>query len=100
MTEHSRRNFVRNISLQGAAIGALAVAPSLLEASSATASTGQAVEPAPRAVAAPHGEPIVAYVRDAATGEIAVLCGEHEVVHRDQRLAAHLTRIAASARNT
>lgn len=44
-----------------------------------------------------HGGPFVAWVKDAQSGEIAVMVGEHEVVHHDRQLAASLARIAARA---
>ncbi|WP_159441815.1 twin-arginine translocation signal domain-containing protein [Williamsia sterculiae] len=42
------------------------------------------------------GEPIVAVLRDAGTGEFAVLAGEREVVVVDKRLAATFARAVSA----
>ena len=65
----------------------------------ATAAAGMTVvgalvaEQADAKVAAGSG-PVVAYVRDAATGEITVMAGERQVELRDRKLAARLARAA------
>ncbi len=40
------------------------------------------------------GEPMTAYVRDAATGEISVMVGHREVVTKDPQLIRRLQRAA------
>jgi glutathione synthase/RimK-type ligase-like ATP-grasp enzyme len=45
------------------------------------------------------GAPIVAYVTDAAMGEVVVMVGDSEVVRRDTALVARLTAIAKEARD-
>jgi hypothetical protein len=45
------------------------------------------------------GGPIVAYVADAARGEVVVMAGDSEVVRRDAALVARLTAIAKEARD-
>jgi hypothetical protein len=50
-------------------------------------------KPAP-AVPAEATEPLVAYVRDAHTGEVAVMVGEREVVVHDRELAARIAHVA------
>jgi 3-hydroxyisobutyrate dehydrogenase-like beta-hydroxyacid dehydrogenase len=45
------------------------------------------------------GAPIVAYVTDAAKGEVVVMVGASEVVRRDAALVARLTAIAKEARD-
>jgi hypothetical protein len=39
----------------------------------------------------------VAYVKNAKAGEIAVMVGEHEVVHQDKDLATRLAQVAATS---
>src|ERR1700761_3798187 len=91
MTERSRRNFLKSATITGAVAGV-----ALLPAGLAGAAAGPAGRP-PGAAARPGGEPqgqaaptgqgagapVVAYVKDAATGRIAVMAGEHEYVHVD-----------------
>ncbi len=83
----SRRSFLKGTSLGVAVVGA-ALTPGVFRAPTASAE-------------APSGPmsagPVVAYVRDPASGEIAVLAGEREVVVHDAQLAARLARIAAGA---
>ncbi|MGI8761396.1 MAG: ubiquinol-cytochrome c reductase iron-sulfur subunit N-terminal domain-containing protein [Jatrophihabitantaceae bacterium] len=89
MAEHSRRNFLKHASLGAAAVGAATVAPALV-ASSADA------EPV---VSGPtHDGPFVAWVKNPAAGEISVLVGESEIVHRDPKLARRLAQIAGRAK--
>jgi hypothetical protein len=40
------------------------------------------------------GEPMTAYVRDAATGEISVMVGHREIVTKDPQLIRRLQRAA------
>ena len=85
MSEHSRRHFIRNASIGAAAVGAAALIPSMTSADAAPAApTGPA-----------HDGPFAVWVKNAKTGEIAVLVGENEVIHHDKALAATLARIAA-----
>ncbi|HEV2638004.1 MAG TPA: twin-arginine translocation signal domain-containing protein [Actinocrinis sp.] len=100
MTDQSRRKFLQATSIGGAAAGAAVILPRL-SARPATASAASAQ--AAGAVAAPafapagaaHTGPFVAYVKNAKTGEIAVLAGENEVVHYDPQLAARLAQVAS-----
>lgn len=43
------------------------------------------------------GEDVVAHVRDASTGEVAIMVGTREVLHRDPQLVG---RLLAAARQT
>ena len=96
MAEHSsRRNFLRHASVGTAAVGATVLAPIALGRDSASA---QPRTPAATSGAV-HQGPVIAYVKNAHTGEIAVMAGEHEIVHRDPTLAAHLGRIAAISKS-
>ena len=44
------------------------------------------------------GEPLIAHVRDVQTGEIALLVGTDQVIHRDAELAARLYNAARRGR--
>lgn len=87
----SRRTFLKSASIGAAVVGVAAASPQLL-AGSADASTTQ-----PSSKAAPGGA-LTAYVRDHRTGEIAVMVGEHQVIHHDRELANRLARIGARAK--
>ena len=80
-TDHSRRGFLAAAGT-GAAGAAGAVMLSRMGAAEATTVPSGATEP------------LVAYVRDARTGEIAVLLGDREVVVHDKDLAARIARAA------
>lgn len=80
MNESSRRGF---LAVTGAGVAAVAVAPAALAAGSAS------TEPS-------HQGPVVAYVKDAAEGVVAVMVGEREVVVTDRELVARITRHASS----
>ena len=78
MSESTRRGFVK---------------------SSATAAAGMTVIGAlmaeeAEAKAAAHTKPLVAYVRNARTGEIAVMTGGHERTIHNRKLAAQIARAA------
>ena len=100
MTERSRRSFLKSATITGAVAGAV-----LLPVGAAGAAAVPQARPEPEAVGAAepaHGPaavttPIVAYVKDAASGKVAVMAGEHEFVHVDAQLAARLSRLAAQA---
>ncbi|WP_169739794.1 twin-arginine translocation signal domain-containing protein [Actinospica robiniae] len=99
MTERSRRSFLKSATITGAVAGAALLPAGAADAAAIPQSRpepGQGHEYEPLAgPAAAH--PVVAYVKNAATGEIVVMSGEHEVVHKDPKLAARLTRLAAQA---
>ena len=42
----------------------------------------------------PLGENVVAHIRDASTGEIAILAGDREVIQNDPALVGRLLRVA------
>jgi hypothetical protein len=94
MTDQSRRKFLKATSIGGAAAGATVLLPRL-SAQAATAKDGQAAAGSAAEAGAVHSGPFVAYVKDAKTGEIAVLAGEHEILHRDVQLARQLAQVAA-----
>jgi len=96
MAEHSsRRNFLRHASIGTAVAGATVLAPIALGRNAASA---QNRTPAATSGSV-HQGPLVAYVKNAHTGEIAVMAGEREIVHRDPQLAAQLGRIAATSKS-
>jgi hypothetical protein len=80
MNETNRRGFLVLAGSGAAAVGAVAGAPA--------AEAGTRV---PNHVK----EPLVAYVRDARRGEVAVMIGEREVVVHDRELAARIARAAS-----
>lgn len=97
MSEFTRRAFLKTSSAAVAAAGALAAAPALPAAVGALESSGPAdATAADGAVAdagAPSlGEPLIAHVRDLATGEIGLFAGTREITVLDPSLAARLIR--------
>jgi hypothetical protein len=89
--EPSRRHFLRNAAVGAAVVGVASATPQLLTGS-AEASTS-----VPHDDTAPKG-PVTAYVRDHRTGEVAVMVGEHQVIHHDRALASKLAHIASLAK--
>jgi hypothetical protein len=87
MTDHSRRTFLKHASIGAAAVGATTAIPAIN-------SSAQAAPERDEAGPAYHG-PFTVWIKDARTGEIAVLVGEREVVHHDRVLARKLAKIAA-----
>ncbi len=79
MSDLTRRGFVRNSA--GAAAGITAIG---------ALGVGQAEADAPAA----GSHPVVAYVRNPRSGEIAVMSGDREVTVHDRQLAAQIARAA------
>ena len=98
----SRRAVLRVGTIGAAAIGAVGAFPGLLgeltsagPEVSAGASEGTAVATEAEAVSASALEaPIVAHIRDAATGDISLYVGEREIAYRDPALVQRLTHLA------
>ncbi|MGI9034178.1 MAG: twin-arginine translocation signal domain-containing protein [Acidimicrobiales bacterium] len=93
----SRRSFLGQASLGAAVAGAVAAAPNLVKGS--RSSTTAVAPPAPidlGALPATEG-PIVAHVRDVASGQVVLMMGTSEVVYQDHNLARTLARAAQSA---
>jgi hypothetical protein len=88
MNDLSRRSFLTRGSAGFALAGALAIVPGL---------SAILKRPAPSALIAPQAgiQPLVAHVRDLASGEISLLVGADEIIHKDIELA---TRLYAAAR--
>jgi hypothetical protein len=78
MSDSTRRGFVKNSA--AAAAGMTVVGALVAEQADAKAAAGSG--------------PVVAYVRDASTGEISVMAGERQVEFRDRKMAARLARAA------
>ncbi len=98
MTERSRRSFLKSATITGVAAGAVLLPAGMAAAAGPDRRGAQAEPRRPEPLAGPAVTgPVVAYVKNAATGEIAVMAGEHEFVHVDAQLATRLSRLAAQA---
>jgi hypothetical protein len=97
MPEFSRRQFLVRSSVTAAAAG-LAVAlpgmPALLSTAETEAPDATDQITAAEADAGALSQPLVAHVKDLATGEMALFMGDSEVTYRDPQLAARLFRAA------
>src|SRR6058998_3175663 len=81
----SRRGFLQKTAVGAAAVGAMAAAPTILKMT-------ENVQASP-----PPGDvnaPVMAYVKDAATGTVVVMWGTQEIVTRDPGLVNRLTTYA------
>ncbi len=91
MTDASRRTFLRGAGV----VAGAATATALIPGGSALASRPTAGPAEPES---PSGdastETLVAYVKDARSGQISVLSGDREVVVTDRGLAQQLARLA------
>jgi hypothetical protein len=88
MAKLTRRGFIRKTSVGAATLGALVAVPRLAEVDAA---------PQPHAAGGPtagHHEPLLAHVRNHASGEIALLVGTREVVIHDRELVMRLVKAA------
>ena len=93
MTECTRRSFLVQASLGvagGALVGGLTALPAR--------ATPTAPESARGAAGPVPVDGLIAHVRDVTAGEINVMVGTREVVHRDPALAQRLLAIAGGAR--
>jgi len=90
MSEVTRRTFIKQVSAGAAgvaAVGALGMP--------AAEATDRAANRAVEGPAAERGtEPVMAFVRDRKRGEVTVLVGHREIVHRDPELVRRLLRAA------
>ena len=82
----SRRGFLQKTAVGAAAVGAMAAAPTILKMTENV----QAVLPPGDATRTP----VMAYVKDAATGTVLVMWGTQEIVTRDPGLANRLVTYA------
>jgi hypothetical protein len=88
MTNLTRRSFLKETSVGAATLGLLSSLPAL----AAIPDSPQA--PKPEVTAAGFGDPMIAHVRDVATGEVALLVGAREIIFYDPGLVAHLLKAA------
>jgi len=89
----TRRTFLTHSSIGVALGGALALVPFM-----ATAMKQQVTGPKVGAGTAIPGGPLVAHVRDLASGEIAFLVGSERFIIRDRELAVRLHAAARLSR--
>jgi hypothetical protein len=97
MQRFDRRLFLKGSSLGVAAAGALAAVPGLPSLLGEAEADAPAVDNAASGAATDvgvGGETIVAHLRDAATGEVAIYAGERQVIVRSSELVAQLLRAA------
>jgi hypothetical protein len=97
MSEFSRRFFLKSGSAAVIAAGAVSAIPGLPAAVSALetqapADTGAGEAAVADTESAVLSEPLVAHVRDLATGEIGLFSGTREITLLDPHLAARLLR--------
>ena len=91
MSEFSRRVFLARSSVAVAAVGVASSVPSLTSALATGVAEAPAAEPAIADDAdATMSEPLIAHVRDLASGEIGLFSGEREIVFHDPGLATRL----------
>jgi hypothetical protein len=88
LTNHSRRTLLRAAAVGTATAGVWGAARAL--------GIGDAGDAA-AFIDSSSSAPVLAYVRDAAKGEVVVMKGGSEIVRRDARLAARLIAIAREA---
>jgi hypothetical protein len=82
MNDPSRRGFLAVAGVGAAAAGVAVAAPAAAASAPKTPDIGDA------------SGPLVAYVKDVRTGELALLVGDREVVVHDKDLVARLTHAA------
>lgn len=91
----SRRSFLRGGSLTVVAAGVVSAVPGLSSLLATTASEAPAIESSTASVAEDSpslDSELVAHVRDAGTGEIAVYHGTQEFIFHDPAMAARLVQ--------
>ena len=93
MKDLTRRNFLTRSSIGLALGGAIALVPAMAAALKLPMSTSKV-----GARSAIAGGPLVAHVRDLATGEIAFLVGSERFIIRDRDLAVRLHSAAQRSR--
>jgi hypothetical protein len=106
MPEFSRRSFMKHSGMTVAAAAMAAPVIPLLTATSSEApeiegdASGAAAESTAGVTASSSGlaQPLVAQVKNAATGEISIYSGEQEITYQDRDMAARLLQAAGKAR--
>jgi hypothetical protein len=95
MDQLNRRTFLKRAGLTAAAAGAAAAVPGGIAAGATTRSHGgeaHAPETHLTSDEVSKATPLVAHIRNAGTGEIALFVGDREVTIRDRHVAARLVR--------
>jgi hypothetical protein len=90
MSEVTRRTFIKQVSAGAAgvaAVGAIGMPSAGARTRSASAAPHEAVDDT-------GTEPVVAFVRDRKKGEVTLLVGHREIVHRDPELVRRLLHAA------
>jgi hypothetical protein len=87
MPKLGRRGFLKQTSVSVATLGVLASVPALTTESDVPEVAGTDLSQLSTAVV---NEPMVAHIRDLASGEIALLVGEQEIIYRDPQLVMRL----------
>ena len=93
MAKLTRRGFFRQTSASMATLGVLAAVPALSAATDAPEVTEAAQADLAELSPALLSEPVVAHVRDLATGEVSLLVGTQEIIYRDPDLVMRLLRV-------
>jgi hypothetical protein len=90
MAKLTRRGFIKQTSVSVATIGVLAAAPlvAIPDAPDLVATDVAAEETSVAELAGP----VIAHVRDLATGEISLMTGTQEIIYRDPELVMRLMR--------
>jgi hypothetical protein len=88
MANLSRKNFIEKASVSVATVGMVATVPGF------TVSRGTAHASAQGGEAVAQSGPILAHVRNVATGEIAILFGSQEVIIHDRAMALRIVQAA------
>jgi hypothetical protein len=89
MSEVSRRTFMKQVSVGAAGVAAVGA----LGMPKAGAHVGRQAKPDEPA-ADTSAEPVMAFVRDRERGEVTLLVGHREIVHRDPELVRRLLHAA------
>ncbi len=87
MSKVTRRGFLTRTSVGAAAVGVMGTVPGLSMAASDTQEVDTS-EVSPVTLS----EPMVAHVRDFATGEVSIMSGTREFIVRDSQLVARLLK--------
>jgi hypothetical protein len=95
MTKQTRRGFLRRASIGTATIGVLSAVSSLTVACSPEqGSANQALTSTELAETGVNG-PVVAYIGDLTKGDINIMVGTREIIHRDPEI---ITRVLQAIR--
>jgi hypothetical protein len=86
MAKLTRRGFIKDATAGAAAVGAIAVVPGMAVAHAAPKDWTA------RASAKKVEGPLVAHVRNYATGEVAILVGTREIIVHDHALVSRLVK--------